>query len=129
LGVADEIGFRTVVGGQEQSDDHNSSWALAAANNDITITVPLKLRRRGVETKLVIESADGNAAPRLLDPPIGERSEWSLWTGAMIGSIWTISTPMRRTRSDCCARPIAGHSAAPRIATGLKAALFLPPWG
>jgi hypothetical protein len=70
LGVAHEINSRTVVGGEVQSDDHNSSSALPTANTDITITVPLKLRRRGVETKLVIESADGNAAPQRLDPAL-----------------------------------------------------------
>jgi site-specific DNA recombinase len=70
LGVVDEIGARTLSGGDVQSDDHDSSSASAAADTDVTITFPLKLRRRGVETKLGIESADSNAAPRQLDPAL-----------------------------------------------------------
>ncbi len=74
LGLADEIGPGTATGGDASPDHHNFGSAVAAdkqaADNITTITLPLKLRRRGVETKLVIEAADGNSAPRQPDPAL-----------------------------------------------------------
>ena len=74
LDLADESGPRTAVGGDASVDHHDFGSAVAAdkqpADNIITFTFPLKLRRRGVETKLVIDPPEGNSVARRPDPAL-----------------------------------------------------------